>query len=81
MQESRVCRFFCYSLGVHFVESVVRWIEKCTPIRWGKEWNMKINEQCLSCLVNQAVKTANLVNAENRGVIEKSLVCMKNRVK
>lgn len=42
---------------------------------------MKINEQCLSCLVNQAVKTANLVNAENMGVKEKSLVCMKNRVK
>lgn len=27
---------------------------------------MKINEQCLPCLVNQAVKTANLTGAENR---------------
>lgn len=27
---------------------------------------MKINEQCLACLVNQSVKTVNMVNAENR---------------
>ncbi|MBO5335719.1 MAG: DUF89 family protein [Lachnospiraceae bacterium] len=27
---------------------------------------MKINEQCLPCLVNQAVKTANLTEADNR---------------
>ena len=27
---------------------------------------MKVNEQCLPCMVNQAVKTANLTNADNR---------------
>lgn len=27
---------------------------------------MKVHEQCLPCMVNQAVKTANLTNAENR---------------
>ena len=34
---------------------------------------MKINEQCLACLVNQAVKTADLVNAENREEIYKKI--------
>ena len=27
---------------------------------------MKMNEQCLPCLISQAVRTANLVKAENR---------------
>ena len=27
---------------------------------------MRINEKCLACLVSQAVKTANMVGAENR---------------
>ncbi|MBO5354165.1 MAG: DUF89 family protein [Lachnospiraceae bacterium] len=34
---------------------------------------MKINEQCLSCLVNQAVKTANLVQAENKEELYKKI--------
>lgn len=34
---------------------------------------MKINEQCLPCLVNQAVKTANLTNAENREELYKKI--------
>ena len=42
-------------------------------------WSMKINEQCLACLVNQAVKTAKMVIADDVGVKEKSLVCMKNK--
>lgn len=33
---------------------------------FGRYNNMKINEQCLPCLVNQAVKTANLTEADNR---------------
>ena len=27
---------------------------------------MKVHEQCLPCMLNQAVKTANLTNANNR---------------
>lgn len=27
---------------------------------------MKVHEQCLPCMINQAVKTANLTNANNR---------------
>ena len=34
---------------------------------------MKINEQCLLCLVNQAVKTANLINAYNREVFNRNI--------
>ena len=34
---------------------------------------MKINEQCLACLVNQSVKTANLVGAENREELYKQI--------
>ena len=34
---------------------------------------MKINEQCLACLVNQSVKTANLVNAKNREELYKKI--------
>lgn len=34
---------------------------------------MKINEQCLPCLVNQAIKTAKLTNAENREELYKKI--------
>ena len=34
---------------------------------------MKINEQCLPCLVNQAIKTANLTNAQNREELYKKI--------
>lgn len=34
---------------------------------------MKINEQCLPCLINQAIKTAVLTNAENREELYKKI--------
>lgn len=34
---------------------------------------MKMNEQCLPCLINQAIKTANLTNAENREELYKKI--------
>ena len=34
---------------------------------------MKINEQCLPCLVNQAIKTGKLANAENREELYKKI--------
>ena len=34
---------------------------------------MKINEQCLACLVNQSVKTANMVGAKNREELYKKI--------
>ena len=34
---------------------------------------MKINEQCLACLVNQSVKTANLVGATNKEELYKKI--------
>lgn len=37
---------------------------------------MKINEQCLPCLVNQAIKTANLTNAQNRGELYKKIFAL-----
>lgn len=37
---------------------------------------MKINEQCLPCLVNQAIKTANLTNAQNREELYKKIFAL-----
>ena len=34
---------------------------------------MKINEQCLPCLINQAIKTANITNADNREELYKKI--------
>lgn len=40
---------------------------------------MKINEQCLPCLVSQAVKTANLINADEREMLyQKIFAAMSN---
>ncbi|MBQ7933683.1 MAG: DUF89 family protein [Lachnospiraceae bacterium] len=41
---------------------------------------MKIHEQCLACLVNQAVKTANLTGAENREELYKEIFAQMSRL-
>lgn len=41
---------------------------------------MKINEQCLPCLVNQAVKTANIMNASNREELYKKIFEAMSRI-
>ena len=41
---------------------------------------MKMNEQCLPCLISQAVRTANLVKAENREELYREICRMKQCV-
>jgi len=41
---------------------------------------MKINEQCLPCLVNQAVKTANIMNASNREELYKKIFAEMSKI-
>ena len=41
---------------------------------------MKINEQCLACLVNQSVKTANLVGANNREELYQKIFSYMSRM-
>ena len=41
---------------------------------------MKINEQCLPCLVNQAIKTANLTNAQNREELYKKIFALLSQL-
>ncbi|MGN0478207.1 MAG: damage-control phosphatase ARMT1 family protein [Hominenteromicrobium sp.] len=41
---------------------------------------MKINEQCLPCLVNQAIKTARLANAENREALYSKIFAQMSRM-
>lgn len=41
---------------------------------------MKINEQCLPCLVNQAVKTANIMNASDREELYKKIFAEMSKI-